>query len=471
MADPARQILITAHFDASSAPRRLSEGKLLLLVSDGSDNGYSSDYLALESNTCVLTVVANSDVLRDHFQRCERRGNAAIPAQEERGRKRHACDRCARSKVRCDLETPCKRCRDVGRVCVKSRVRGGSSSAESSPSDITSSDRSSINFLLNYSNETDFFNRFPESKTRDSSPIRDMLPFVEDPTLVDNTYVPLLTDPAITGVTGGGFEFMENFFAPYSNYTGDSFMNDLEFGAFNPSSNWHSPSLELEDPILYGVSTAGTSYWEVLESRAAEIRAGLSQEAERFLLSGNCDAATLRAIDMVTGEKLDSCVRRYFKHWHKHGPFLHEKSFDARHVAMPLLLAVFAVGGMYSKNASDVEQVRSLLDLIEYHVYTNLLPDEYKLLQQQNSASAGGDFYDSLLQNDIEVMQGAYLLIVLQVWTGNTPARKRARHQNFSRVVAMARNLRMTSVHHEPDFVIVDQASFQKWVRRESLLR
>ncbi|KAH8819775.1 hypothetical protein F5884DRAFT_849078 [Xylogone sp. PMI_703] len=407
-----------------------------------------------------------SDVLRDHFQRCDRRGNSAIPAQEERGRKRHACDRCARSKVRCDLETPCKRCRDVGRICVKSRVRGSPSSTDSNPSDITNSDRSSISFLLNYSNESEFFHRFPESKTRDSSPVRDLLPFMEDPTLANDSYVPMLSDPVITGA---GYDYVDNFFAPY---TGDTFLNDLEFGIFNPSSNWHSPSLELDDPILYGVPNAAPSYWEVLDCKAAEIRGGLLREAERFLLAGNCDASTLSAIDLITGERIDSYVRRYFKHWHKHGPFLHEKSFDACQVALPLLLAVFSIGGMYSKKDAEVEQLKSLLDLIEYHLYTNLIPDDFKIPSQQNdTVTVGEDFYDALLQHDVEVMQGAYLMIVIQVWTGNTMARKRARHQNFSRVVAMARDLRMTVVHHEPDFMIVDQPSFQRWVRRESLLR
>ncbi|RFU26772.1 hypothetical protein B7463_g9560, partial [Scytalidium lignicola] len=352
------------------------------------------------------------------------------------------------------------------RICVKSRVRGSSSSAESNPSDITNSDRSSISFLLNYSNETDFFNRFPESKTRDSSPVRDLLPFMEDPILGNSAYVPMLSGSVITGT---GYDYADDFFAPY---TGDTFLNDLEFGVFNPSSNWHSPSLELEDPILYGVPNAGPSYWEVLDCRAAEIRGGLLREAERFLLSGNCDTSTLRAIDLITGEKIDSYVRRYFKHWHKHGPFLHEKSFDACQVALPLLLAVFSIGGMYSKNDAEVEQLKSLLDLIEYHLYTNLVPDDYRMQSQQNDVNnSEGDFYESLLQNDIEILQGAYLMIVIQVWTGNRMARKRARHQNFSRVVAMARNLKMTVVHHEPDFIIVDQASFQNWVRRESLLR
>jgi Fungal Zn(2)-Cys(6) binuclear cluster domain len=67
---------------------------------------------------------SGSDVLRDHFSRCERRGNSAIPSSLERGRKRHACDECSRLKVKCDNNVPCRKCTEFGRKCVKSRTTG-----------------------------------------------------------------------------------------------------------------------------------------------------------------------------------------------------------------------------------------------------------------------------------------------------------------------------------------------------------
>lgn len=69
----------------------------------------------------------NSDVLRDHFSRCERRGSSEIPSSLERGRKRHACDECSRLKVKCDNNVPCRKCKEFGRTCVKTRAGGTSS--------------------------------------------------------------------------------------------------------------------------------------------------------------------------------------------------------------------------------------------------------------------------------------------------------------------------------------------------------
>lgn len=67
---------------------------------------------------------ARSDVLRDHFSRCDRRGSSAIPNSLERGRKRHACDECSRLKIKCDSNVPCRKCKEFGRECVRSRVIG-----------------------------------------------------------------------------------------------------------------------------------------------------------------------------------------------------------------------------------------------------------------------------------------------------------------------------------------------------------
>merc|ERR1712225_227495 len=77
-----------------------------------------------------------SDVLRDHFSRCERRGTSAIPSSLERGRKRHACDECSRLKVKCDNNVPCRKCTEFGRKCVKTRSSTNASTTSSPENNI-----------------------------------------------------------------------------------------------------------------------------------------------------------------------------------------------------------------------------------------------------------------------------------------------------------------------------------------------
>ena len=93
----------------------------------------------------------------------------------------------------------------------------------------------------------------------------------------------------------------------------------------------------------------------------------------------------------------------------------------------------------YSKEAEEVKKLRLLLDTIETHIYSiPMLNDEYDspgrvFVRQGDDAPAEWQQYQ------LEELQGAYLMIVLQYWTGNTIARARVRQARFTRIVAVSR--------------------------------
>jgi hypothetical protein len=139
------------------------------------------------------------------------------------------------------------------------------------------------------------------------------------------------------------------------------------------------------------------------------------------------------AVDLITPEKIHTFVKLYFYHWHRHGPLIHEPSFDAATVALPLLLSVFAIGGMYSKNPIEVTMVKSLLDIMEIVVYdTPGIKDEYEFDIVVPTAEKDYDH-----QYQLEEFQGAYLMIVIQYWAGNAIAKKRVRQQRFMRLISV----------------------------------
>ncbi|EHL03116.1 hypothetical protein M7I_0808 [Glarea lozoyensis 74030] len=111
-------------------------------------------------------------------------------------------------------------------------------------------------------------------------------------------------------------------------------------------------------------------------------------------------------------------------------------------------------GQQYSQEAADVEELKSLLDIIETYIFStpgiNLeyeLPGRIYVVQGENSSQ-------EWQQYQMEELQGAYLMIVLQFWTGNPIARIRVRQQRFQRIVSIS-----------------DQASFSAWIRKESYIR
>jgi len=68
-------------------------------------------------------------------------------------------------------------------------------------------------------------------------------------------------------------------------------------------------------------------------------------------------------------------------------------------------------------------------------------------------------------------VQGAYLTIVLQYWTGNAIGRTRVRQQRFIRYISLFHHWEFATLQHSPDFVIKDQQSFRSWIRKESMIR
>ncbi|KAH8774235.1 hypothetical protein BGZ57DRAFT_386785 [Hyaloscypha finlandica] len=400
-----------------------------------------------------------SDVLRDHFSRCERRGNSAIPSSLERGRKRHACDECSRLKVKCDNNVPCRKCTEFGRKCVKSRTTAASSPEEtttpgpSTPD--TGSDRNSIGFLLNGTGETDFMREFPKSTTL--SPHNKAVDFAS--MAVDARYEPVGVAPSM----------YQGYREATQEHNLDVMLSHLEFTAFEQrTNNWQMPG----ENVMLGSGPEDLFVDRAaMDQRAFDIREKLKYTAATLNPPHPPSKDFLDAIGLITVDNFAAYIKLYFRHWHKHAPMVHEATFNPTTAALPLVLALMSLGGMYSKEAADVLKLKMLLDTIEGYIFS--LPglnDEYEL-PGRTYVKQGEDASPEWQQYQLEELQGAYLMAVLQYWTGNETARIRARQQRFCRVVAIFHHLELQTVQHSLTLEIKDQLSFQTWIRKESFIR
>ena len=102
--------------------------------------------------------------------------------------------------------------------------------------------------------------------------------------------------------------------------------------------------------------------------------------------------------------------------------------------------------GQYSKEAGDISKLKLLLDTIEAYIFSIPgLNDEYEL-PGRAYVKRGEDASPEWQQYQLEELQGAYLMVILQHWTGNRIARMRVRQQRFTRVVAV----RPCPLYHPP---------------------
>lgn len=335
----------------------------------------------------------------------------------------------------------------------------------STPETVTGSDRNSIGFLLNGSGETDFMREFPKSSTlspnKNFSGVMSMDRRFEAP--------PGDQQPGPGSAPGPHLGAHQEYepMAPENNL--DVLLSHLEFSTFEQRThNWQMPG---ENMILWSGPDALFVDRAAMDQRAFDIREKLKYTAATQNPPHMPSKDVLEAIDMINADRLAAHIKLYFRHWHKHAPMVHEATFNPSTAALPLVLALMSLGGMYSKETQDMLKLKILLDTIETYIFS--LPglnEEYDA-PGRTFVKQGENASPEWQQYQLEEIQGAYLMIVLQYWTGNDIARIRVRQGRFTRIVAIFHHLDLQVVQHSPAFEIRDQQSFRAWIRKESFIR
>lgn len=250
--------------------------------------------------------------------------------------------------------------------------------------------------------------------------------------------------------------------------SGVNFLHDMEFETFERQTHgWQLPT----DNFNPWSSDETFNDRNVLEQCAFDIRGKLRHAANSLVGANGVSKEVIEAIERITAPVIAARIKLYFKNWHHHAPMVHQATFDPCTAALPLVLSMTSLGAMYSTEANETTEGKLLLDIIETYIYSiNGFNDEFDL-PGRTYAERKSNSSQEWLQYQLEEFQGAYLIVVVQFWTGNEIARTRVRQQRFARLVSIYRSLELNTVQHPPGFVIKDQDSFKDWIRKESCIR
>jgi len=393
-----------------------------------------------------------SDVLRAHQFRCKERGDAPVPEGQSKGRKRSSCASCVKLRTRCDQETPCSRCQELGKECVRApTTHPYPVNKRSDASRPKSRDAISIAHLLNNAGDDEFHNRFPvPGQLQQGDEDEATAPSPENESETSHWSEEIESYDPWLGAPDSGF---------------DSFFDGLESLTFGNSSMSTDP-LAMQ-PINMCIPDARA---QALEPRAHEIRQALQTTAMTFggTLPEMQPLLELGpAISQLTASEVASLIDLFFQHYHKHCPIIHKASFQPTNKPLALVLAVVALGGMYAPDKARTDRMRSLLDVIELYIFN--VPGIREEFAFSFDLSQAAD--EETQYANFEMLQGAYLIVVAQYFSGNLAAKRRARRQRFMRVLDIARSLKLPSAQHSPYISISDQAAFTAWQREESRIR
>jgi hypothetical protein len=215
-------------------------------------------------------------------------------------------------------------------------------------------------------------------------------------------------------------------------------LENLTFG----TSMLRSNDIQDFEPLQLGITDPQL---QAYEARAHEVRQALQMTAANYgpTMPDPHDMLSLVPnINSLTAMEIASLVDLFFQNYHKHCPIIHQPSFDLTAVPLALLLAVLALGGMYAPDKPRLERMRSLLDVIELYIF-NLdgLREEFPFSSDLSQAAD-----EDSLHAQFQILQGGYMIVVAQYFSGNLSAKRRARRQRFLRVLDVSALLPQRSV-------------------------
>lgn len=194
---------------------------------------------------------------------------------------------------------------------------------------------------------------------------------------------------------------------------------------------------DLSPPVLRRSSDAT---FQALDQRAFEIQSllkGALRTCQYYSMPSSqftSQQDLVAALEWISSIEIDTCVNSFFRNHYRHCPIIHQSSFSAATAPVPLVLSLIALGGMYLRDTAK-SKVKALLDLMEHFIFSQQTIQE---LQQERT-----DREDMHVDDDekewfrFQTFQGAYLMVVVQSFSGNMTARRRARREKFLTVLTV----------------------------------
>lgn len=227
---------------------------------------------------------------------------------------------------------------------------------------------------------------------------------------------------------------------------------------FSPESIDDSPV----DQQQYAVTGSSS-----LAARMEDLVQQLSDTHGLMLLNGTTDEARFDlelAKSVFTVENLAYFLCVYFRRIHPSHPIIHRPTFDCETASLPLLLAVFSFGSLYSPPVDCALSARSFLDIAEEFIFSH--PTFRRLLNKQDSSRSG------LRKQDIEILQAALTIVVAQNGMNVKATRRRIRVDRHPRLNAVLRISGLFAAKHQPpDGADSEADRWEKFARDESCIR
>ncbi|CAI7598944.1 unnamed protein product [Penicillium pancosmium] len=334
------------------------------------------------------------------------------------GRRRKACDNCAKNRIVCDGGLSCHSCRSRGTHCSYTRLEAHPSSpSESRPDTCRVSTRSQTN--RNVDNKPEF----PQPKLS--------VPFLLNYSATSNRYPGEVNNVLTALAAGESKDETRDPAVPSLQLENDR--PDLFFEeTWNLFLGSHEDQGRCETPFL----PRGLEDDNECENAASRILQSITSRHS----DANQDAFYNRAKAFFTKENIHDFVVAYFDGTVRPRSRIVLKSFfDLSSTSTPLLLAMLLMGAICARSKDAKYNAIEYAEKAELTVFED--PSFQRLVYQKRECRC-----DMLTKSDIEIIQAAILMILIQIYSPDSESRRRIRIHRYPALVSVARSTGLAQI-------------------------
>ncbi|RAL10843.1 uncharacterized protein BO97DRAFT_393324 [Aspergillus homomorphus CBS 101889] len=378
------------------------------------------------------------EVARRHSKLCAKKYNRPPPPPSRPGRKKRSCDECSYAKTACDKQSPCSRCQSLGRQC-------SFGSEASSPTDtpcLTPAPLSPTPSHTSLTNKRPFFFL---SHFTDPSVVKDKLAIAETARCSTKRNLDALNLN------------LEDALSPF--YAMQSFMN-----SFAPVDMFFQPPFPLGQHHPMDFMSEGA-----LSSRLAkqlnDLMADLVETSNSMGFESESHQKRLDISDLVplfTAPNLSIFISAYFQSLHWHLPIVHFPTFDPGNVSNFLLISIFLAGATYATSHDGTVLPLGLLDVAEEYIFRRMA---------NLSTPSLSDNHPSQFFPELEVVQAALIIEMLQFGQGGMQTRRRIRIMRHPCVISTIRSLGIFQFKRSMTPQVSDEPTWRQLIAEEVLVR
>ncbi|RAH78212.1 hypothetical protein BO86DRAFT_439222 [Aspergillus japonicus CBS 114.51] len=378
------------------------------------------------------------EVARRHSKICARKYNKPPPPASKPGRKKRSCDECTYSKTACDKNSPCSRCKALGRQC-------SFGSVASSPTEtlcLTPVPPSPVSSHRSLASKRSFF----------------FLSHFTDPAVVKDKLAIAETAKSSTKRNLDGLHLnLEDALSPFcamQSFMSSSAAADMFFQPSFIASQYPVLDLTSEGALSSGLARQLND----LMVELVETSNSMGPDSEG--LNRPLDVSGL--IPLFTTSNLSIFISAYFQSLHWHLPIVHFPTFDPGNVSNSLLISIFLAGATYATSQDGTVVPPGLLDVAEEYIFRRVA-----------NLSAASIHISQLSQSfpELEVVQAALIIEMLQFGQGSLQTRRRIRIIRHPCVISTIRSMGIFQYKRSMAPQICDELTWRKLIAEEVLVR